>query len=216
MAVLHRFIACHTLYLTHVTLCGHVWQYSMLLFKQKKYYKCFPSRCWYVHSDILKEKTALDAKMYLCTPTAKLFLWKHDVCDCRFWNSATLKSQHIPMHRLFSLQKLKKWPSYIQFSLLVLSFHLVCYKENQWQFFKNKFLKKKNNSFTTSHTSKEILKLKYSVNYKTSVLLLLIVVAKKKPRALSENDVHVHFFMESPNSKHVKKNSQSLHCHFLF
>ena len=26
-----------------------------------------------MHSDILKEKTALDAKMYLCTPTVKLF-----------------------------------------------------------------------------------------------------------------------------------------------
>ena len=58
---------------------------------------------------------------------------------------------------------------------------------------------KNNNSFTTSHTSKEILKLKYSVNYKTSVLLLLIIVAKKKPRALSENGVHVHFFTESPD-----------------
>ena len=40
-------------------------------------------------------------------------------------------------------------------------------------FWKNK------NFFTTSHTSKQILKLKYSVNYKTSVLLLLIIVAKK-------------------------------------
>ena len=57
---------------------------------------------------------------------------------------------------------------------------------------------------TTSHTPKEILKRKYSVNYKTSVLLLLIIVAKKKPRVLLENDVHVHFFMESPKSlRHV-------------
>ena len=46
---------------------------------------------------------------------------------------------------------------------------------------------------TTSHTPKEILKRKYSVNYKTSVLLLLIIVAKKKPTALLENDVHALF-----------------------
>ena len=39
---------------------------------------------------------------------------------------------------------------------------------------------KNSNPFTTSHTSKEILKLKYSVNCKTSVLLLLIIVAKTK------------------------------------
>ena len=37
----------------------------------------------------------------------------------------------------------------------------------------------KNNFFTTSYNSKEILKRKYSVNYKTSVLLLLIIVPKK-------------------------------------
>ena len=37
----------------------------------------------------------------------------------------------------------------------------------------------KHKSFTTSHTSKEILKLRYSVNYRTSTLLLLSVVAKK-------------------------------------
>ena len=137
--------------MSHTSHCVTCVTIFYLTFKQKKYCKCFLSRFWYVHSDILKEKTALDAKMYLCTPTAKLFLWKHDVCDCRFWNSATLKSQHIPMHRLFSLQKLKKWPSYIQFSLLVLSFHLVCYKENQWQFFKNKFLKKKQLFHYLSH-----------------------------------------------------------------
>ena len=29
------------------------------------------------------------------------------------------------------------------------------------------------------------------------MLLLLIIVAKKKPRALLENDVHLHFFTES-------------------
>ena len=28
--------------------------------------------------------------------------------------------------------------------------------------------------------------------------LLLIIVAKKKPRALLENDAHVYFFMELP------------------
>ena len=39
---------------------------------------------------------------------------------------------------------------------------------------------KNSNPFTTSHTSKEILKLKYSVNCKTSVLLPLIIVAKTK------------------------------------
>ena len=116
--MLSRFITCHT-HVTQVTLCDIVTIFY-LTFKQKKYCKCFPSRCWYVHGDILKEKTTLDAKMYLCTSKVQLFLWKHDVCDCRFRNSATFKSQHILMHRLFPLQELKKWPSYIQISSLVL------------------------------------------------------------------------------------------------
>ena len=80
------------------------------------------------------------------------------------------------------------------------SFHLVCYKENKWHFSSFLWINlwKNNNSFNTSHTSKKILKFKYSVNYKTSMLLLLIIVAKKKPWTLLENDVHVHSFMELP------------------
>ena len=36
------------------------------------------------------------------------------------------------------------------------------------------------------------------------MLLLLITVAKKKPRAILENDVHVQFFTESPNMYELK------------
>ena len=43
----------------------------------------------------------------------------------------------------------------------------------------DKFLKLQQILFITSHTSKEVLKGKYSVSYNTSVLLLLIIVAKK-------------------------------------
>ena len=68
VAVLSRVITCHMSHcVTFVTI-------FYLSFKQKKYCKYFPSRCSYVHSDISKEKTALDAKMYLCTLTVKLFL----------------------------------------------------------------------------------------------------------------------------------------------
>ena len=102
VAALSRFITCH---MSHCVTCVTIFYLS---FKQKKYCKYFPSRCWYVHSDILKEKTALDAKIYLCTLTVKHFLWKCDMCDCRFRNSATFKS-HITIHRLFPLQELKKW-----------------------------------------------------------------------------------------------------------
>ena len=85
----------------------------------------------------------------------------------------------------FLSSNLKNDPPRFNFHHQFLSFLLVCYKENKWHF--SSFLKinfwRHNNSFTTSLTSKEIPKLKYSVsyaNYKTSVLLLLIIVAKKK------------------------------------
>ena len=71
-----------------------------------------------------------------------------------------------------------------------MSFHLVCYKENQWHFSPFLWINfGKNNSFTTSHTFKEILKLKYSVHYKTSVLLLLIIVAKESLEHLLNSTV---------------------------
>ena len=72
VAMLSRFITCHTRHITHVTShtshCVRCVTIFYLTLKQKKYHKCFPSRCWYVPSDTLKEKTALGAKMYLCNP----------------------------------------------------------------------------------------------------------------------------------------------------
>ena len=46
------------------------------------------------------------------------------------------------------------------------------------------------------------LKVRYLVNYKTSVLLLLIKIAKRTCRALLENDASVHSFTELPISKY--------------
>ena len=51
-------------------------------------------------------------------------------------------------------------------------------------------------TFTTFHTSKEILKFKYSISNKTCVTIF-DYSSEKKPRVLLENDAHVHFVMES-------------------
>ena len=82
----------------------------------------------------------------------------------------------------FFSRNIKNDPPTFNFHHYFLSFHIVCYKK-KWHFspFLWRNFWKNNNAFTTSHTSREILKLKYSVNYKTSMLLLLIIVAKKSP-----------------------------------
>ena len=51
-------------------------------------------------------------------------------------------------------------------------------------------------TFTSFHTSKEILKFKYSISNKTCVTIF-DYSSEKKPRVLLENDAHVHFVMES-------------------
>ena len=61
-------------------------------------------------------------------------------------------------------------------------FHIVCYKENKSHFrpFLWIYLWKNYNSFTTSHTFKEILNLKYSVNHKTTNVNLKLLLALKE------------------------------------
>ena len=66
-------------------------------------------------------------------------------------------------------------------------------------FFMNKFIKKTLDNL--SHFQKN-LKVRYLGNYKTSVLPLLIKIAKRMPRALLEKDASVHSFTELPISKY--------------
>ena len=56
---------------------------------------------------------------------------------CGFRNSATFKSQQIPIHGLFPRVELKNDSSRFSFSPSLLQFHIVCYKENKYQFSHN-------------------------------------------------------------------------------
>ena len=160
--------------MSHMSHCVTCVTMFYLLFKQNKYCRCFPSRCWFVQSDVLKEKTALDAKMsgrrYYYSKTFWAYSNAHTFSSPGSWKMILLQS-----------------------ILIIHSCHFILCHFSSFLWVN---LWKKHNSFTTSHISKEILKLKYSVNYKNLSFTTFDYSSQKKPRTLFENDAHVHFFTE--------------------